>query len=179
MVFSLAAFKCNAVYKAFKVNDYRIAFLNRTVCHLDRTCLLVSYIFKLCGYFFIRNGNFGFCNCNAFVFSQFHIWLYCHFCHKYKFTAFFNLCNFDIRARYNIQAAFFHCLRIFRRYQWIGGILIKHLWPVCLFDHGSWNLPFTKARNVDSAFLLLISFLHCLFKLVSGNRNSQLCHVLF
>ena len=76
VIFTLTAFKSDAVHKAFKINHSQIAILRGTILHADVTRIALAHLLDFLIDFFIFHLNGRFLRLQAFIFAQLHFRLH-------------------------------------------------------------------------------------------------------
>ena len=165
IVFTLAAFKGNAVVKAFKVNCCKVAVLTGSVFNVYNSCISFSYIVKLFFHFLIGNLNRFLNGLNALIFSNLNFGLCCN--NSLKCEAFIIcFCNFNFRLINRLKTCFFNSLFVCCRIEIIYGIL-----AISSFNHGTRCLAFSKSGQSNLLRVFYKGSVNCLNPLFALNFN--------
>ena len=99
MIFTLAALKCNTVYKTFEIDNGHIAVLNSTVFYIDGSRIALALSVDLSVNLFIGYLNFDLVNLHTLVLAKSYFRLNCYSCSKDEGLALLDLCYIDLWLR--------------------------------------------------------------------------------
>ena len=80
MILTLAAFKCNTVYKTFEIDNGHIAVLNSAVFYIDGSRIALALSVDLSVNLFIGHLNFDLVNLHTLVLAKSHFRLQSNLC---------------------------------------------------------------------------------------------------
>ena len=178
IVLTLAAFKCNAVNKALKVDDNGIILLCRAG-HFLRACQALCHAVEFSLYVCNQNLSFFLLNRQALVIAQCYFRLNRNLAYQYNRAVLGHLGNIYI-SRSNcldtglLQSCFI-CLGIAD----IQCIFKEHAIAVQAFNHLAGCLAFAEARNRNAVAVFLVSLLLAGVQFFSRNLNGQSNNALF
>ena len=179
VILCLAAVKWLAVNKSFKINDSLVTVGNRSVLNVQKPCILLLYLLKLCIHILSCHGRVCLLNFNALIFAQGNLWPYCYKCGINEWLVLADLLHGNFRSGHNLQSALIHGLHAGCVDGFVSSILIKNAFAIHLFNHGTRCFAFTEAWNIEFILVLIEGFLHCILKLRCIYFYCQFGHVFF
>ena len=178
IIFALAAFKCNAVNKAFIVDVTNITHNGCRVGNFNfaRVALTnhIDFVFD----FFIGNFSNGLFSLNTKVISDLHVGLNSNNCRKNN-TVIINRNDIELGLANHVQFRFLQCFVKSIGKNLIDSILIEESLAVHFFNYGTGSLALAEAGNCDFADLLTVNVGYCLIKGSFVYRELQFIGALF
>ena len=161
VVRSFAAVKCNAVNKSLEVDCCDIAVCCCTILNNNCSGVLILLFLNFCVNFLVCYSDLSLRNLYSLVVSKSNLWLGSNISCEDECLSWLHLCNVDLWLGNDFKVAISNCFAVLLRYKRIHSIFHEYSLTVHALDHLSRSFSFTESWKADSAFLFLVSFLHC------------------
>ena len=161
VVSSFTAVKCNTINKSFEIDCCDIAVCSCTILNCNCSCILILLFLNLSVNFLVCYSNLRLRNLYTLVISKSNLWFHSYISCEDKSFTWLHLCNIDLRLGNDLKIALAKSFCILLWYKRINSVFHEYTLAIHALDHLSRSFSFTESWKADSAFLFLVSFLHC------------------
>ena len=178
IIVALSAVESLSVHIAVEVDGHQIAVLNGSVLNGHQTGVFISHAADLCVDICVCHICLHLLYLYALVLAQGHFRLYSHNGCVDEILTLFDLGNVHSGAGNDHKSALLCSVRIALVDHFVGRIFKEYACSVHLFDHFKGSFAFSEARDIESAFALIVSILHSCVKFFCRHFDGKLRRIL-